>query len=291
MSVYTNTTLTGLTIDRKWDMDLLEARYAASVVLPRVLNKSEKVSKSGEIISIQIKPKYTSQIVAAGGGFTPVNTPPTQANITVGTWRAVPVEIDKQAEAQSFWDPTTSFGTDAGKVLATDIDTDLLALHSGLDELTPVNEEGSPSGFDDQTARTALLRIVDANIANEQTGFEDLSFILAPVAWYQGWLSKTELTAAYATGLPKSLQTTGAKTPILGVPAFMSTVVATVGSARKCVLIHRQAWGCAMQRDHEFKVADRTAANVLGKVAVVDSLYGVATIRADHGVVINVAAA
>lgn len=286
MASYSNTTLSPLTIDKKWDMDLLEARYAASVMLAHVLNKSDKVSKSGEVVSIQIKPKYTTGTVAAGGGFTPLATAPTQANITVNTWAYVAVEIDKQAEAQSFWDPTNEFPTNAGKALSVDYDVALLALHSSVTG-AQVGDPNTPAGFDDGSARTAILRLANANIIT-QDSVEDLSFVLTPGAWLTGWLSKLELTAAYATGLQKSLQISGSKTPIMGIPAFQSTCIATVSGVRKCLLLHKQAMGIAMQRDHEYKLVDRAAANVLGKVAVVDSLYGTAIVRADHAVVINV---
>lgn len=283
MASYANTALANITIDLKWDQDLLMARYANSVIMPRVLNKSAKVKQSGQRVSIQIKAKLTTGTVATGGGFTPSAPAPTQANVDVNTWKYVAIEIDDQAKAQSFWDPNSDFPSDAGKALAVQYDIDLAALQSTLTGLAAVGDPATPEAFDDIAARTAMLRLANANIP-----MDDLSFILPPIAWFQGWLAKTELTAAYATGLPKSLNNTAAKQPILGVPAFITTVLATSGTAIKGMLIHKEAFAIAFQMEHEYRLVDRTPAQVFSKMGCTESLYGVATIRSDHGVVINV---
>lgn len=283
MAAYSNTTLANITIDLKWDMDLLEARYANAVIMPQVLNKSDKVKTSGQRVSIQIKAKLSTGTVAAGGGFTTSAPAPTQANVDVNTWKYVAIEIDDQAKAQSFWDPNSDFPKDAGKVLAVQYDTDLAALHTFFTGLTAVGDPASPEAFDDVAARIALLRMANANVP-----LDDLNFFLPPVAWYTGWLAKVELTAAYATGLSKSLQNTKEKPPILGVPAWITTVLATVGTSTKGLLLHQQAMAIAMQLEHEYRLVDRSPALVFSKVGCTESLYGVAGIRNDHGIVLNI---
>ena len=55
-----------------WDMEVLQARYAASVIMQRVLNKSALVKDKGDIIHIPIRPKLTAGTVSSVGAFTPV---------------------------------------------------------------------------------------------------------------------------------------------------------------------------------------------------------------------------
>lgn len=286
---YSNTDLTGLTIDRVWDNKLLMARYAKSGIMPKVLNKSDKVKKSGEIISIQIKPKLTVGTVGAGGTFATQKPVPTQINILVNTWVQIAVDIDDQAKAQSFWDPTNEFATDAGAALAVKYDTDLAALYSSLTGLPAVGDANAPEAFDHQAARTAMLYLADSNVP-----LEDLNFFLPPVGWYGGVLAQAQLTDAMMTGGDKSRLLTNAMTNILGVPLTLSTVLATVsgtgGAVRKGLLLHKEAFGIGMQLEHEYNLVDLKPAKTFAKMACTESLYGLQVVRSDHGVVLNIKA-
>lgn len=284
MAVYANTDLASITIPIEWDHEVLQARYATGVIWPKVLNRSEVVKGQGSQITIPIKGRLTAGTVTAGtGAFVPQAVAPTTANIVLNTWVQVAVEITDQAKAQSFWDPTSDFPKDAGAAMSVRYDQDLAALYSTLTGLTAVGNEATPEAFDDGAARAAILRLANANVPKN-----NLSFFLPPVAWYAGWLAKVELTAAYATGESKSAMTTGLRTPILGVPGYESNLLTTVGTAIKGLLLHKEAFGVGMQLNNETKMADRTSALLLSKVAVMSSLYGVLTVRNDHGVVINV---
>ena len=71
MAVYTNTVLNNITIDQKWDMDVMEYRYAEGVIFPKVLNKSQLVKESGLQVSIDVEPQITAATVGSEGAFTP----------------------------------------------------------------------------------------------------------------------------------------------------------------------------------------------------------------------------
>jgi len=285
MAVYTNGTLSN-SINREWDKNLLFARYATSTIMPRVLNKSSMLSRSGEIVSIDIEPAFTvGTVTAATGAFTPTNTAPTQINITVDQWKYASAEITRQAGKQSFYDPTKDFGTPAGKALAVQQDADLAALYSSVASANNVNPS-DPQQFDDTLARISMLRLADANVP-----LDGLSWILHPAAFYTGLLASVGFSAAYATGLDKSTLITGQKTDILGVPIFITTVVATttVGgtTVRKGMLLHREALGIATQLNHEYELASRVGAGFLADVAVVSDLYGTKVVRDDHFCVVT----
>lgn len=289
MTVLSNSELTGITIDRKWDTKLLAARYASSVIMPLVLNKSDMVKDSGEIISIEIEPSLSSgTVTAATGAFTPAAPTPSLVNITVNTWKYVAIEITRQAEVQSFWKTDSWFPGAAAKRLAVDYDTDLAALHGSVAAGNTIGAT-DPGIFDDTMARAGLLRLSDTNVPKDS-----LTYVLPPVALYSGWYSKEVLTAAHSTGFKKNINISGEMPSILGVPVRESTTIATDTisgiSVRKALLLHKQALGIGMQLNHSYKLVDRESAGFLSKAGVTNSLYGVAVVRSDHFIVFNVKA-
>lgn len=289
MAVLANSDLSGITIDRKWDTKLLPARYAASVLMPLVLNKSDMVRDSGETISIDIEPTLSvGTVTAATGQFTPSAPVPTQINITVNTWVYVSIEITKQSDIQSFWKTDSWFPSAAAKAMAIDYDQKLAALHSSVAAGNTVGV-GAPDNFSDVMARAGMLRLSDLNVPKDS-----LTFALPPVALYNGWYAKEVLTAAHSSGFKKNLNVSGEMPSILGIPVREATTIAssTEGgiAVRKAMLLHKQALGIAMQLNHSYKLVDRESAGFLSKAGVTNSLYGTAVVRSDHFIVFNVLA-
>ena len=290
MAVYANTTLQDITIDQKWDMDALEGRYAVGVIMQRILNKSALVNKSGYNVVIPIQPVYSAGTVTAGtGAFTPVNTAPTNANILMNVWQYHSVEITDQAQWQSFWDPTSSnFGSVSGKVMGVAVEDNLGALFGSLTGLGSIGVADNPDPFDDKAAAGALLLAENNYIPKES-----MSFILSPSAFYGGLFAKPELTAAYATGMPKSVLTSGYRVPLFGVPTYTSARLANAGAqnvSKVCALIHKEALAIAFQADNKYKVADRLPSLFFSTVAAAQSAYGSVVVRNDHGIRIYVKA-
>jgi hypothetical protein len=151
-----------------------------------------------------------------------------------------------------------------------------------LTGLGTVGDPEAPTPFDQDAASAALLLAENNKIPKES-----LSFILPPSAFYGGLFTKPELTAAYATGLPKSVLTSGYRIPLFGVPTYSTPLLATAGSAqqsRVAALIHKEALAIAFQADNKYEVASRTPANFLSTVAVAQSQYGSVVVRSNHGV-------
>lgn len=279
-----STTELNATIDEKWDRSIEDARYANGVFLNRISNKSALVKESGDTINVTIKQKYTVGDMGSNGVFVPQTWNANSVALTIDQNQQIAIEVEDIAKAQSFWDPDSSFPKDAGKAFAQSYDTVIAGQYADF-TLTAVGDPNDPGEFDKALFQTAMLRLADANIPDT-----DLSFFLPPRAYYSGLLNETQLTAANEVGLPKNVLTTGFKVQILGVPFYLSTTIATVGSARKGLLLHKSALAIAFQRNNTIKRADRTAALYDSYVTMIKSLYGIKMIRADHGVVINVAA-
>ena len=289
MAVYSNSELTGITIDRVWDRVLLENRYAKAALMPKVLNKSDKVRKSGEIVSIDIEGALsTGTVTGSTGAFTPAAPVPTQVNLTVDTWQYVAIEITDQAKVQSFWDPNGSFPKNAGKALAVAYDTALAALHSSI-TTNVIGDVDNPEAFGDGAARSGLLKLADLNVP-----LEDLNFFLPPVGFYSGLMAQVEFTAAHFTGSEKSTLISGQMKPLLGVPITVLTTLATVagaaGNVRKGLLLHKESLAIAMQMEHDYKLVDRAPAGFLSHAGVTQSLYGVKAVRQNHAAVFNIRA-
>jgi hypothetical protein len=281
MASFSNTELNA-SVRELWDEEIEEARYASASLMPRISNKSGTAKKKGDIINVTVDQKWTVGDVGSNGAFVPQTYTSTAVAITVNQHKQVAVEVEDRTEAQSFWSPISTFRTTAGKAFAASYDSAIGALHGDL-TLSAVGTGADPVAMGKAQAQLALLRAADANLPET-----DLSFFLPPIAFYNGLLNEVQLTDASATGMAKSPLITGEKFPILGVRAFMSTNLTTSGSAIKGMLVHKSAFAIAFQKNNEYKSAERTASLVLSEVAVITSLYGVRTIRGDHGVVINI---
>jgi len=282
MASFSNTELNAV-VQELWDQEVDDARYATAVLMPRVMNKSGIARKKGDIIHMTVEGRFTVGDVGANGAFVPqVYTPETVA-ITINQHKQIAISIEDKTDSQAFWTPESTFPKQAGKGMAEDYDSALSALHTDLVS-NVVGDEGNPSAFSTERMRAAMLKLDDRNVP-----MQDRSFVLPPIAFYNGVLAETQLTDADKAGLPKSALTTGFRSALLGTPAYYSTLLKTVGTSLKGFLLHKSTFAIAFQRNNEIKRADRTSALFLADVIVAQSLYGVKTFRENHGVVINVA--
>ena len=281
MADFDNTALNA-TIRELWDEKVQEARYAKGVLMNQVTNSSGIAQKKGDIIHVTIDQKYTVGTVSAAGAFTPQNYTPTTVDITLNQWEQVSIRVLDRAEAQSFWTPGSIFPRKVGEAFADRYDAQIAALHSSI-----TNQDGNatnPSNFDKNLAQEAMLTLAKNNIP-----LEDLTFNLNPTAYYNGLCNEEQLTAASKSGFDKNVITTGRVFDLFGTPVSLSTNIIATGtpSVHKNMLLHRSALAIAWQKDGEIEKVRGTAGGILAWIFVAQSLYGLATIRADHGVVIN----
>lgn len=284
--VYSNTELC-VTIDERWDLEVDDARYENGVVMPRVLNKTQVLSGHGDIAHIHYKGKYTVVNVTAGtGAFTVGEHSLSDVTVTADQWRAVPIEVVNRAKFQSFYDPESTLPKDAGKALAEDYDNQLLDLDTNFTS-NDIGNPDAPSAYDTQKFLAQILRLRDRSIP-----FNDLSFILPPIAIYGGVALQAELRDADKTGMPKSILTNGWAGKLWNVPTYETSLVNTTanGKARIGLLIHKSAMAIVMQKNNQYDAGSAVGAGKLSRVAVVSSLFGVAAFRTDHASRVFVAA-
>ena len=283
-----STTEANSTIDEKWNREIEDARYAGSVALNRIANKSGDVDKSGDIIHVTIQARTTTGAVGANGAFVPQAWTPTTQDVTVNQNRQWSVETEDIVKAQSWWDPDSEAPKIAGQAFAEYYDVTIFGQHTSVTGVTPSGNVENPKAFGKNAAGIALLRLADANIPKE-----DLSFFIPPIGYYGGIWNETQLTDAEKTGLPKSILTSGFQDKLGGVPVYSSTAIATAGTksqTRVGLLLHKSCIAFAFQRNNMIRRADRVASLVDSYVVLVKSLWGLSVIRNDHGVRIYIAA-
>lgn len=291
-----------------WDTQVLQARFGKAVISKVILNKSELVSDSGQIIHIPIKPRFSGgDVTQSTGAFTPEAPTLTDVQVNVNTWKYVSVEIVEKTSKQSIVTLETELPSQFGERLAEFYDIDLANLFgsfTGFDGVTGGLGLGTPGtgiDFDDSTATAAVAFLRRRNIP-----LDGLSWILPIEAWYYGWLLKERLTTAYATGLDKSVIITNSRQPIFGIPAMESNLLngttavddssvslnpasgPNVAGTTAAFLVHKEAMAIAMQINNKYRRYDAAPAGRLANGIVASELYGKQVVRANHALPIYV---
>lgn len=280
---FDNTALNA-TVRELWDDKIEAARYAKGVIMNRVANKSGIAQKKGDIIHVTVDQKYSVGVVGSDGSFAPQNYIPSTSDITLNQWEQIAIRVLDRAQAQSFWTPDSQFPSQAGAAFAARYDAQIAALHPSVGAGNTVGNAASPAQFDKTLAQEAMLRLANQNIP-----LEELSWVLHPVAYYNGLMNEAQLTQADQSGQNKNVLTTGYVFPLFGSPVYLSTNIVETGSpaVKKNLLLHKSSIAIAWQKNVDIEHVRTTANLVLADLFVAQSLYGQSVIRSDHFVVIN----
>lgn len=282
MAVLDNTSLNA-SIDEAWDLVVEEGRYAESTIMPRIMNKSELVAKSGDIVNLTYEPTLTvGSVTGATGAFTPQAFTLTNVPVACDQWVQCAIEVLSKADFQSFYSPDSTFPNRAAKAMGEQFDTHLGSLYASFTS-NNVGTSSDPGTFDDIAMLSAMLKLEDKKVPKNE-----LSFILPPIALYKGILTKPEFRDADKTGLPKSVLTTNFRYSLLGVPVYVTPLLPTVDISRVGYLLHKSAMAIAMNKKNDFRRAEATAAGKFSLIVAMQSLYGVKVFREDHGCAIYI---
>lgn len=264
----------------------LKARYAASVVWPRVTNGIEgdplvqgQIKKRGDRVTFQIFPTLsTNDISTTDGSYTDTEISPTQATITINKWKSVAARVVDIVDAQSTIEWETEFAEAFGKAIGQKQDDDVLALVATL----TTNVQGDATAFSDGKILLAQRTLDDLQIPKD-----DRTWVLAPVA-HSDLLNNDKFVLANTTGLTRGVQVgDGRIVGLYGTPVVVTPRVTTTSSKRDNVLFHKEAFGVVMQRDFKMEKFSRTqfATPYAGS-----ALYGVGVLRDNHAVWVQSAA-
>ena len=284
MSLYDNSVMAA-TIPEEWDQAIDEARYAKSVLLPRIKTKTDtKATKVGDTVNMTYEGKLTvSSVNSSTGAFTPTTNSFTPVIMLLDQWKVVAAESLDLTDAQSFSDIHEGFPAKAGQALAEHYDNVLGALYADFTTNTPVGSSDTPVTFDEIAINTSNLRLDDRDVP-----MNDRSFIINPAGFRLGISTRPVFINASDAGTSQSLLSTGLVGVLKagGVPMYITTQLTTAGNAKAGFLLHRSAMAMGFTFKNKYRSGDGLASNKLTEISAVESVYGVKTFRPDHAVVL-----
>jgi N4-gp56 family major capsid protein len=199
----------------------------------------------------------------------------TKFSVSINKWKHVAFLIEDIAKVQASANLRKEYTDKAGYAIAKALDTDLLALYSGLSQST-----GSAGiDIDEETILSAKLLLDEADAPRN-----DRTLLIAP-SQEKSLLRIPRFTEAdKIADKGKSLKE-GKLGRIHGFDVFVSTNIPTAGGATKNLAFQKEAFVLATQQYPRVQAA--YILEYLGTLVVVDEIYGVAEFRDDHAVVIN----
>lgn len=257
-----------------WYPKMLEGRYAAQVIAPRVLRVDGFVAAKGNKLNIPIEPAVTAAAVGASGAITITNYQPTEVELTVDQWYHSALAVEDIVDAQAHLDVAKGFVPTFGKVLAKQIDEALAALYSDVS----TNSVGaSTDAISDEMILAAIQKLVSLNVPVDTMA--DISMVLHSSRW-----SDVKAIDKYSfiqyTGQNEGGMLKYAAPAPYGVPIYFSTTIDSSASAYQNMLFHRQAFACGVQKNFRLQMKDMS--EKLAKLMVADILFGVKTVRENH---------
>lgn len=256
----------------------LKARYAAAKIMKKVLTVDADVAKKGDRVSLPLMPSLSVNNVGSGGSVTRQQLSITAPEVVVDKHKEATIDVEDIAVRQSAISILKEFSGAMGAALGAQQDSDLGALYATLTGQGAVGDATTPTPMDDDMIRLARQFMDDDDIPES-----DRCWVLSPSA-HNDLLALARFTEAQNTGFSKGVQIEGGRvSKLYGDDVIVTTKVATTGSARANLYIHKEALGMATQKNftitHLAKVQLSEA--ITGSV-----LYGVKVVRSDHGVVV-----
>lgn len=263
-----------------------ETRVAteANLVMAKLVNRQfeGEISQYGDTVHVGDISDLTAQVKSANTDVTFETVTEGKFDLVINKYYYVAFKIEDIVKVQSRVDLRSKYTEKAGYALAKQIDSDLMALYSGLSQTV--------SGLDDAGILDAILYLDEANAPAG-----DRSLVISPAGMH-ALLSIDKFVRADAVGYLASMspivtghlnggsfdptKVKGYFGQIYGVSVYVSTNVATSGSSpivTHNLLFHKDAFTLAMQSEIRTQ-ADYNIRSLATEV-VADCLYGVGEFR------------
>lgn len=281
----TNTTSANF-IPEVWSPEVLRATEAALVMAPLVKRFDSLVTGKGDTIHVPNLSNLSANDKSASTQVTLQSPTETEVQILINKHKETSFLVEDLTKVQSQYDLMSEYTTKAGYAIAKQVDTDLLGEYTNL-TTTDVGTYGI-----DITDAVLLQALETLDLNN--VPFEDRYLVVYPTQKTKllsiDKFVKADFMGEYQkpTMVRKGPNSRFLWGDIYGVPVYYTTqVVQTAGTPTQAhnILFHKEAFALAMQQ------APRTQSayiiEYLGTLVVVDTIYGLKTIRADFGVEIR----
>ena len=278
------TTVTAATfLPTIWSMDVLMATENALVAAGLVRRFDSQVKARGQALQIPNVSNITATAHTVDVDVVPTAVTETSVTINIDKWYYAAVKVEDMASVQANYDLRSLYSEKIGYGVAKQVDTDVLALYTGLTN-TDVGAYGTD--IDDATIVAALLALNLNDVPMEDRAFIVSPYQIASIMKIDKFvradiLGQVQSASPVRTG-PNSRYLWG---EIYGTPVYYTNnIPTTAGTPTQYhnVLIHKEAWALAMQQAPRLQAQYLVLS--LAWLVVVDAIYGVKTVRATFGV-------
>lgn len=277
------TTTAAVFLPTIWSTDVLLATEKALVAANLVRRYDYAVKARGQAIRIPSLANLSVTAKSANTDIVPQANTETSVTLNVDKWYYSAVLIEDMVTFQSNYDLRSLYAEKAGYAVAQQVDSDVLALYTGL-TTTDVGAYGTD--MDDAEFVGAILQLGLGDVPMENRAFIITPYQQAAIMKIDKFV-KADFLGRYQDATPV---VTGPDNrhlwgDIYGIPVYVTNNVQTsAGTPTQYhnLLIHKEAFALAMQ------AAPRLQAQYLvlslGWIVAVDTIYGVTTIRPTFGV-------
>lgn len=266
-----------------WSPEVLRATENALVMANLVKRFDSLVTGKGDVINIPNLSNLSASDKSASTQVTLQSPTETNTQISINKHKESSFLIEDLLKVQANYELMSEYTSKAGESIARQIDTDLLNEYSNFTN-TDVGTYGS-----DITDAVIVAGLEALDLANAPS--EDRAFVIYPTQKSallrsekfvkSDWLGQYQNPTVVKTGPPSRFMWGD----IYGVPTYYTKQVpVTAGTPQQIhnVLFHKEALALALQ------LAPRTQSayiiEYLSNLTVVDTIYGVKTIRTDFGI-------
>ena len=265
------TTTAAVFIPEVWSADILRHVRSNLVMANLVKRYDQDVKNGGDLIHVPNLAKMTARNKSASTDITYDAATEAENTISINKHKYSAVKIEDIVKVQSRYDLREEYTSAMGYAIAVAVDSDLLALYSGLSQTVTAG-----ASIDDADVIDAIqfLDLADAPRDNR-------SFVINPEAMAD-LRNLDKFTRYDATG-QQGIQTGNKKglvANVYGVDVYMSTnVTEEAGSPNFLhnLMFHKEAFALAMQMAP--KVEAEYSVDALGWKVAAHEIYGVAELR------------
>lgn len=277
------TTTAAVFLPTLWSVDTLRATENALVAAGLVKRYDAMVKAKGQAIKIPNISNLSANAKSANTDVTTQAVTESSITITVDKHYEATFEIEDLAAIQAAYDLRAEYSEKAGYAIAKQIDTDILALYTGLTN-TDVGTYGSDLGDAQYVQAILALNLQDVPLENR-------AFIISPQQLAAIMKIDKFVKADYlgnydqATPVKKGPNSRYMWGEIYGVPVYYTNnVQISAGTPTQYhnLLLHKEAFALALQQQPRLQA--QYLVKSLAWVVVVDAIYGIQTLRSTFGV-------
>jgi len=286
------TTTSAVFIPEIW-LDEIRAFLKSRLVMTNVVKTINHEGKAGDILHIPDLSALTANDKAASTQVTLQSPTETEFTLTINKHKETSFLVEDIAGVQSNYALRSEYTGSAAYAIAKQIDTDIIGLGSGLSQAkiggdgvtawapTANTNTGNGTDLTDAGIRSAIELLDNADVPPD-----DRALIIHP-SQKNVLLGINRFTEQAFYGEASPIHT-GEFGEIYGVKVYVTTQVPQVAATdtttmyRRNLLIHKNAFAYAHQVSPRIQTDYKL--EYLANLVVVDTVYGVAEYRDNHGV-------